>query len=119
MERLRELERAWRESGSLEDHAALLRERWRAGVVEGGVLGLAAHLGHAAARLALGELAPEEADRTHWPEGWSDARSCPFGWLWGPQVDGFSGGAWSRRCFCRVRAAPSASHSLTGVSRWS
>lgn len=53
-DRLRRLERAYRESGTHEDGAALLRERERAGTLARERLELAAHVGHPAARLALG-----------------------------------------------------------------
>jgi hypothetical protein len=51
-ERVRELERRWRETGVVEDEAALLRERVRAGVLAGERVALAAYLGHEAARVA-------------------------------------------------------------------
>jgi hypothetical protein len=47
--RLRELERAWRASGALEDEVALLQERWRAGTLPEARLRAAAALGHEAA----------------------------------------------------------------------
>jgi hypothetical protein len=53
--RLRELERRWQESGSVEDEAALLAARTRAGQLEPCALRLQAYLGHPAARRALGE----------------------------------------------------------------
>lgn len=71
-ERLRELERSWRASGLLTEHVALLRERVRAGQLELGVAGLAAHLGHPAARSLLAPYGPEEADRSGWPQGWDE-----------------------------------------------
>jgi len=52
--RLRDVERRWRETGALEDEAAFLRERVRAGVLDDDRLRLAAYVGHAASRLALG-----------------------------------------------------------------
>ena len=51
--KLRELERQWRESGSIEDEAAYLRERVRAGDLTQERLELAAYFGHAAAGHAL------------------------------------------------------------------
>ena len=42
-ERLRELERCWRESGSVEDEAAWLRERVRVGELSEARLRLAAY----------------------------------------------------------------------------
>ncbi|MCO5166489.1 MAG: hypothetical protein M9894_09005 [Planctomycetes bacterium] len=52
--RLRTLERRWRESGAGCDHARFLVERLRAGEVEPEQVLLAAHLGDAGAREALG-----------------------------------------------------------------
>lgn len=57
-ERLRELERRWRQSGAASDQAALLAERVRAGLLPAARLRLAAALGQPAARLALGGDAP-------------------------------------------------------------
>lgn len=51
-QRLRELERKWRESGSVEDEAAYLRERVRVGDLTQERLELAAHCGHEGARSA-------------------------------------------------------------------
>ena len=56
---LRELERRWREDGDRDAEAALLRARVRAGTLAAPRLRLAAYLGHEAARLALGDAAPE------------------------------------------------------------
>ena len=53
-QKLRELERRWRETGSVEDEAAYLRERVRVGDLTQERLELAAYLGHAAACNALG-----------------------------------------------------------------
>ncbi len=58
--RLRELERRWRESGAVEDEAALLRERLRQGALGSSRLELAADLGHPGAASALGR-APASA----------------------------------------------------------
>lgn len=49
---LRDLERRWRESGAADDQAAWLAAAVRAGVVDAGLVRLAAELGHPAARLA-------------------------------------------------------------------
>jgi hypothetical protein len=49
-ERLRELERRWTETGSVEDEAVFLLERVRAGVLRQGDLWVAALLGSPAAR---------------------------------------------------------------------
>jgi hypothetical protein len=54
---LRELERRFRASGSVEDEAAWLRARVRAGELEQDELDLAAYLLNEAARLAVGEEA--------------------------------------------------------------
>lgn len=53
-ERLRALRRRWEETGSVDDEAAYLRERVRAGELTLARLELAAHGGHEAARLACG-----------------------------------------------------------------
>lgn len=53
--RLRDLERAWRESGALEDELAWLGERVRAGDLAEERLRLAASFGHPAAVVLLGE----------------------------------------------------------------
>lgn len=52
-QRLRELERKWRESGSVEDEAAYLRERVRVGDLTQERLELAAYCGHEGARASL------------------------------------------------------------------
>jgi hypothetical protein len=57
-QRLRELERRFRASGSVEDEATWLRARMQAGELEQSKLDLAAHCGHEGARAALGENAP-------------------------------------------------------------
>lgn len=58
-ERLRELERHWKETGAVEDHAAYLLERLRVGDLEQEKLELAAYCGHEGAVAALGTQAPE------------------------------------------------------------
>jgi plasmid stability protein len=60
--RLRNLERRFRNSGSVEDEARLLLERARAGELEPARLALAAFLGHAGARLACGQLSAVEPE---------------------------------------------------------
>lgn len=60
---LRELERRWRESGSVEDEAALLRERLRGGAISPQALARAADMNHPAARLATGRPGPAPHDR--------------------------------------------------------
>lgn len=57
-DRLRELERRWKETGSVEDEAAWLSERVRAGYVTHDQVLVAAYLGLPPARLALGADAP-------------------------------------------------------------
>lgn len=59
-DRLRRLERAFGERGAPEDGAALLTERERVGALARERLELAAHLGHPAARLALGLRADDD-----------------------------------------------------------
>jgi len=58
-ERLRELERRWRDSGDPGDEARYLGARLRAGGLERRALALAAFLGHPAARAVLSEEAVE------------------------------------------------------------
>lgn len=53
-DRLRELERAWRQGGSVGDEAAWLAERRRAGALHDELLEAAGLLGHRAARVVLG-----------------------------------------------------------------
>lgn len=59
--KLRELERRWRESGSVEHEAAYLLERLRSGALERERLELAAYLGDPASRRALGGEAPRRS----------------------------------------------------------
>ena len=54
-ERLRELERRWRETQAVGDQAAYLLERVRVGDLSQERLELAAYCGHEGAREALGE----------------------------------------------------------------
>ena len=54
-ERLRELERRWKETGSVEDEAAFLLERVRVGELTQERLELAAYCGHPASQAAVGE----------------------------------------------------------------
>jgi hypothetical protein len=58
-ERLRELERRWKETGSVDDEAKYLAERVRVGDLEKEMLELAAYCGHQGARLALGPSASQ------------------------------------------------------------
>ena len=53
-QKLRELERHWRETGSVEDEAAYLRERVRVGDLTQERLELAAYCGHEGAMICLG-----------------------------------------------------------------
>lgn len=53
-DRLRALERRWRETGSADDEAALLLERVRLGRLDRGRLELAARWGHEGAMVATG-----------------------------------------------------------------
>ena len=57
---LRELERGWRQSGSPEDEALLLRERLRVGELSARRAELASYLGYPAAREAAAVEAPED-----------------------------------------------------------
>lgn len=59
--RLRTLERRWIETGAVEDEAAWLRERLRAGGLSEEQLALAAHCAHEGARLALGAKGSDTA----------------------------------------------------------
>ena len=65
--RLRELERRWRESGSVEDEAAYLRERVRVGDLRQDRLELAAYCGHEAAARISGAMGPK--DLVDWVRG--------------------------------------------------
>lgn len=68
-EKLRELERRWRETGAAQDEAALLRERVRVGVLPRRQLELAAYLGHPAAQEALGPSVFSEPPAVGWSVG--------------------------------------------------
>ena len=61
--KLRELERRWRETGSVDDEAAYLRERVRVGDLTQERLELAAYCGHEGARRAAPAFVTFEADR--------------------------------------------------------
>lgn len=81
--RLRELERAWRETGATADRAAWLKERVRTGALRRERLALAAHLGDEAARGALGGEAPprlRDALLLGRARGPTDARELPGRW---------------------------------------
>lgn len=74
-ERLRELERSWKESGAVEDEAAFLSERVRVGDLSSEQLQLAAYLNHPAAVSGLDELAPEVPED---PAAWFNGlTACP------------------------------------------
>jgi hypothetical protein len=60
-ERLRELERRWKQTGAVADEAACLQERLRLGELERDRLDLAAHAGYEGALLAGGAPAPDPA----------------------------------------------------------
>ena len=79
-ERLRQLERRWKESGSVFDEAAYLKERVRVGDLKQEGLSLAAYVGHPAALHAIGSMPV-----TGCPVG---TKNCPWhhpvsGWVWG------------------------------------
>ncbi len=62
--RLRELERRWRETGSVEDQAACLRARVQSGELRKDRLELAAYCGVLAAKaVGTGATAPDELGR--------------------------------------------------------
>jgi len=68
--KLRELERRWKETGSVEDEARYLLERVRVGDLEREKLALAAYCGHEGARIALGDDAPNRpSDLEEWARG--------------------------------------------------
>jgi len=67
---LRELEQAWRRSGSVEDEAQLLAARVRSGDLEEERLRLAAHAGYPAAVRALGESC-HERPLAEWLDGFA------------------------------------------------
>lgn len=58
-ERLRELERCWQETGTVEDEAAFLSERIRVGSLDQRRLELAAYCGHEASSRVWGALVPD------------------------------------------------------------
>ncbi|MGE0710989.1 MAG: hypothetical protein AB7N76_28075 [Planctomycetota bacterium] len=62
-ERLRELERRWQDSGTVEDEASYLLERARVGELSPERLQLAAYCGHPAALHATGAQAPPSPSR--------------------------------------------------------
>lgn len=73
---LRELERRFRATGSVEAEAAWLGARVQAGQLERSKLELAAFLADPASRLACGGLSPSETESE--PKGW-DHRMASFG----------------------------------------
>ncbi len=80
-ERLREFERRWKETGSVEDEAAYLLERVRAGELTQERLEMAAYCGHEAARFASGTTEPpipkdDGLDRTSRWESLLTAGGC-------------------------------------------
>lgn len=78
-QRLRELERKWRESGSLMDEAAYLRERVRVGDLTQERLELAAAFGHAPSRIATGCDWP--VMRWHTLEALAEGSHCARAWI--------------------------------------
>lgn len=69
-ERLRQLERRWRETSAVEDEAAYLLERVRAGTLTQEQLELAAYCGHRAAR-SLCQSVESPAELIDWTRGLS------------------------------------------------
>jgi hypothetical protein len=70
--KLRDLERRWKETGTVEDEAAYLLERVRVGDLSRERLELAAYCGHEAARRAVGPTAADaarHADTAEWYAG--------------------------------------------------
>lgn len=70
-ERLRELERKWKESGSVEDEAAYLVERLRVGGLSQEALDLTVFMNHPASRIAVGNpilTAPRGRSPLEWGE---------------------------------------------------
>jgi hypothetical protein len=69
-QKLRDLERRWKETGAPDDEAAYLLERVRVGDLTRERLELAAYCGHEGARAGAGEGAPPH-DFVQWIEGFS------------------------------------------------
>lgn len=69
--RLRSLERRWELTRSQDDEGRLLREQVRLGSLERTRVGLAAHYGYAAARIALGWAPYRQRPLREWVEGLS------------------------------------------------
>lgn len=82
-ERLRELERRWKETAAVEDEALWLTERVRAGELSPDGLEAAACLGHDAARRAVGETPAGVDPLVYW-------------WLGEDQVETGAEPRWSR-----------------------
>lgn len=76
-ERLRQAERLFQETGSVEDEARYLLERVRAGSLNRERLELAAYCGHEASKLAVGGQEPEIAAGG----GWEAQRDQATAWL--------------------------------------
>lgn len=84
-DRLRELERAWREAGTVESEAALLWERRRTGGLATVSLELAALLGHTAAAMAMGmpvAMPPTESELNAFTLGHANNQTVePPAWI--------------------------------------
>ena len=76
-EKLRELERRWKETESVEDEAAWLKERVRVGDLTQERLELAAYCGHEAAAIAAQTSFPVPAKLEPWLTGFSRFDSFP------------------------------------------
>ncbi|MBL4849124.1 MAG: hypothetical protein JKY65_26665 [Planctomycetes bacterium] len=63
---LRQLERRWKETGSVDDGAAWLKEGMRLQVVSRDRVGLAAHCGYEVALLVLADWTPPQLEPLRW-----------------------------------------------------
>lgn len=110
--KLRELERRWKESGSVEDEAAYLLERVRVGDLATEKLELAAYCGHEGARLALGEQAPAMG-----PPIDPRVRARPQAWMTGLSAFG-TGPARAVVAWCCVRVLEESKTGHAGCADW-
>ena len=98
-QRIRELERQWKKTGCIDDHAALLSERVRTGQLPRDRLALAAYCGHAGAARAVGEFDEAEYFPAHAPDPQSlDTESRIHFWIqglerWGHTAETVAGAA--------------------------